>query len=65
MNELRKLYQVLPEQDETQESHMEGLSRAFGLLLHATGAKSPPTQAQVVPRICEMVCILPIYIIQV
>ena len=57
---LKQLFTVQTEPDEetggSSEINMDDLSRAFGLFLHSTAAKSRLTCSTIIPRICEEVC---------
>ena len=57
---LKQLFAIQTEPDEetggSSEIDMDDLSRAFGLLLHSTAAKSRLTCSNVIPRICDEVC---------
>ena len=57
---LKDLFTVKTESDEetagSSEIDMDDLSRAFGLLLHSTAARTRLTSSALIPSICEKVC---------
>lgn len=58
-NNLKQLFTVQTEPDKeiggSNAIDMDDLSRAFGLLLHSTAARSRLTCSTVIPSICEKV----------
>lgn len=49
------LYNLCEHMDHEKKAELDGLSRAYGLLLHSSGAKTTETEAMAITHVCEKV----------
>ena len=52
------LYKLCLTMDENNIARLDSLSRAFGLLLHSSGAKDKHTEERAVADVCKKVCLM-------